>query len=153
MHECRSRLEQATPRRAVNGLNVEIATPLARCMNKPPVNVNGIAADAFRWLGSGGSELAFGVCDVKDCPLNQAKAAMNNTRYFGWNYPAGAESDPRAPWNQVEQMAMSDVEELVAAVRAILEDASPCSTAGNSLVDNELLGKAREICERLERGN
>ena len=21
---------------------------------------------------------------------------------FGWNYPAGAENDPRAPWNQDE---------------------------------------------------
>lgn len=21
---------------------------------------------------------------------------------FGWNYPAGAENDPRAPWNQVD---------------------------------------------------
>jgi len=26
---------------------------------------------------------------------------------FGWNYPAGAEHDPNAPWNQVEP----DVEE------------------------------------------
>lgn len=24
---------------------------------------------------------------------------MNN-KVFGWNYPAGAEHDPRAPWNQ-----------------------------------------------------
>lgn len=22
---------------------------------------------------------------------------------FGWNYPAGAEHDPRAPWNQIDR--------------------------------------------------
>ena len=69
IENCRSRLEQPTPRRAVNGLNVEISTPAVRCINKPPVNALGIAADAFRWLGSGGSELAFGVCCAATCPL------------------------------------------------------------------------------------
>lgn len=73
--ECRSRLEQPTPRRPVNGLNVEIGTPAARCINKPPVNANGVKADAFRWLLSGGSELAFGVCCVSDCPLRLKSGA------------------------------------------------------------------------------
>ena len=27
---------------------------------------------------------------------------MSN-RVFGWNYPAGAEHDPRAPWNEPEE--------------------------------------------------
>jgi hypothetical protein len=69
MDECLSRLEQPVPRRAVNGLNVEIATPATRCVNKPPVNIVGVKADAMRWLGSGGSELAFGVCCASACPL------------------------------------------------------------------------------------
>lgn len=69
MRECHSRLEQPTPRRPVNGLNVEVATPLARCLNKPPKNHLGVEADALRWIGGGGSELAFGVCDINDCPL------------------------------------------------------------------------------------
>lgn len=25
----------------------------------------------------------------------------NDRRIFGWDYPPGAENDPRAPWNQV----------------------------------------------------
>jgi hypothetical protein len=75
MHEnCPSRLEQPTPRRPVNGLNVEVGTPQARCVNKPPVNVAGVPADAIRWLGSGGSELAFGVCCVATCPLKNYKS-------------------------------------------------------------------------------
>jgi hypothetical protein len=68
-NDCPSRMDQTTPRRPCNGLNVEVATPLARCINKPPVNSAGVASDAFRWLLSGGSELAFGVCDQNDCPL------------------------------------------------------------------------------------
>ena len=76
MHECSSRL--AAPeqplRRPVNGLNLEAGYFFVdRCMNKPPVNVAGVAADAIRWLGSGGSELAFGVCCMADCPLKQMK--------------------------------------------------------------------------------
>ena len=70
MKDCDSRMEQPTPRKPVNGLNVEVATPLPRCINKPPVNTLGVEADAIRWLASGGSELAFGVCDVNDCPLS-----------------------------------------------------------------------------------
>ena len=70
-NDCKSRMELAVPRRPVNGLNVETATPAARCINKPPVNVNGVAADAFRWLLSGGSELAFGPCCQSTCPLRQ----------------------------------------------------------------------------------
>jgi hypothetical protein len=69
MRDCTSRLEQPTPRRPVNGLNVEVATPQARCINKPPENAAGMKADAFRWILSGGSELAFGLCDSADCPL------------------------------------------------------------------------------------
>lgn len=71
LHNCSSRLELAVPRRPVNGLNVEISTPAARCINKPPVNSAGVHADAFRWLLSGGSELAFGVCCQATCPLRQ----------------------------------------------------------------------------------
>jgi hypothetical protein len=28
---------------------------------------------------------------------------MSTRHPFGWNYPAGAENDPRAPWNQVDE--------------------------------------------------
>ena len=78
LEDCRSRLEQPTPRRAVNGLNVEIATPAARCINKPPINVLGVPSDAFRWLLSGGSELAFGVCDIRTCPLRTCKSQTDS---------------------------------------------------------------------------
>ena len=69
MNNCDSRIEPGLSHRPVNGLNVEIGQPLARCMNRPPVNVAGIEADALRWLGSGGSVLAFGVCCASKCPL------------------------------------------------------------------------------------
>lgn len=73
MQECDSRMEQPVGRNVVNGLRIEVPQPQARCINKPPVNTFGLEADAFRWLGSGGSELAFGVCDVNDCPLRCKK--------------------------------------------------------------------------------
>ncbi len=61
-------------KRPVNGLNVEQGYfVMDRCMQQPPVNVAGVAADAFRWLGSGGSELAFGVCCCSLCPLRNNK--------------------------------------------------------------------------------
>lgn len=75
MHDCPSKLVAAWQpiRRPVNGLNLESGYFNAdRCMNKPPVNVAGVAADAIRWLGSGGSELAFGICNA-DCPLKAKK--------------------------------------------------------------------------------
>ena len=30
---------------------------------------------------------------------------MNN---FGWDYPPGAEHDPRAPWNEREEIDLDD---------------------------------------------
>lgn len=70
--DCRSHMPQPTGRNRVNGLRIEVNHfPLGRCLNKPPVNHLGVEADAARWLGSGGSEQAFGVCDVNDCPLKK----------------------------------------------------------------------------------
>ena len=73
-NDCKSRLELAVAKRPVNGLNIEIGTPAARCINKPPVNSAGVKANAFRWLLSGGSELAFGVCCQATCPLREQMA-------------------------------------------------------------------------------
>lgn len=70
--DCSSRIEIPTPRNRVNGLRVEVGTPSPRCFNKPPENIYGVKADARSWLGSGGSPLAFGVCDINDCPLKKA---------------------------------------------------------------------------------
>lgn len=74
--KCPHKLEAAWQplRRPVNGLNLETGYfQEDRCMQQPPINVAGVAADAFRWLGSGGSELAFGVCGCSTCPLSAAK--------------------------------------------------------------------------------
>lgn len=82
--DCGSRMELATPRNRVNGLRVEVGTPSPRCFLKPPENTYGVKANPVSWLGSGGSVLAFGVCDVNDCPLNKVcdderKKAHNTT--------------------------------------------------------------------------
>lgn len=81
-HEnCPSRLaaQWQPERRPVNGLNLEAGYfPADRCMNKPPVNGAGVAADPIRWLGSGGSELAFGVCCAADCPLKNYTRPANS---------------------------------------------------------------------------
>jgi len=73
---CDSRLDaawQPMPR-PVNGLVIEAGYFFShRCMNQPPVNVAGVKADPIRWLGSGGSELAFGTCCAANCPLRKAK--------------------------------------------------------------------------------
>lgn len=59
---CRSLLEPSLERRRVNGLNIEIGTPLLRCSRKSP-DGRGLA-----WLLSGGSMLAYGHCNPNICP-------------------------------------------------------------------------------------
>lgn len=60
---CKYKVELGVPRRPCNGLNVEVGQPADRCMNRPP-NVLG----SIRWLASGGSPLALGVCCAEACP-------------------------------------------------------------------------------------
>lgn len=68
-------MELPVPRRPVNGLNIEAGEPSPRCFLKPPVNIAGIAASGVRWLGSGGSPLAFGPCIRSSCPLAESCSA------------------------------------------------------------------------------
>lgn len=44
---------------------------------------------------------------------------MSN-RVFGWNYPAGAEHDPRAPWNEPEEAEYQQVDRELARMAASL---------------------------------
>ena len=62
---CRSRISFDVSRRPANALNVEIGTPLPRCISKTPAHWRGMSG--IRWLASGGDALVFGPCDG-DCP-------------------------------------------------------------------------------------
>ena len=63
---CQSRVEIAPLRRPANALNIEIGTPMARCMNKRPSHWTE-KMTAIRWLASGGEALVLGVCS-RNCP-------------------------------------------------------------------------------------
>lgn len=80
---CESRLTAPWQplRRPVNGLNLESGYyHFNRCMNQPPVNAAGVPSDAIRWIGSGGSELAFGVCCQSQCPLKKGELNVQSNR-------------------------------------------------------------------------
>ncbi len=62
VRKCPYRRELRTPRRPVNGLNVEIGSPQDRCMLRSP-DGRGLA-----WVLSGGSALAYGYCYPNSCP-------------------------------------------------------------------------------------
>lgn len=66
---CRSRREQRIERRPGNALNIEIGTPMARCLLQPP-DGRGVTKDGgtLDWLRSGGSELDYGACCAESCP-------------------------------------------------------------------------------------
>lgn len=63
--DCPDRRQPDLERRPVNGLNVEIGTPLARCMRQSPDGRGAV------WVLSGGSILAYGVCCRASCPLEK----------------------------------------------------------------------------------
>lgn len=63
---CASRVEISPIRRPANALNVEIGTPMDRCMNKRPAHWTE-KMTAIRWLRSGGEALVLGVCS-HNCP-------------------------------------------------------------------------------------
>lgn len=67
--KCDARREQRIERRPGNALNVEIGTPMPRCMLQPP-DGRGVTKDGgtFDWLRSGGSELDYGACCAANCP-------------------------------------------------------------------------------------
>ena len=60
---CRFRLQAGIPPRPVNGLNVEIGSPLPRCSNLDPDGLG------LRYFLSGGAISAYGICCRKDCIL------------------------------------------------------------------------------------
>ena len=59
---CPNRIEPEIERRPVNGLNIEIGSPQPRCSHRSP-DGRGLA-----WLVSGGSVLAYGCCEQRQCP-------------------------------------------------------------------------------------
>ena len=59
---CPDRFAPSLERRPANALNVEIGTPLLRCLQRSP-DGRGLA-----WKASGGSVLAYGVCGGAQCP-------------------------------------------------------------------------------------
>jgi hypothetical protein len=67
MSACPCRIEIDVERRLANALNLEVGTPMPRCMRKPPEHWGESAPPVSRWLASGGSALVLGVCDFK-CP-------------------------------------------------------------------------------------
>ena len=66
---CKFRREMCIERRPGNALNVEIGTPMPRCMLKPP-DGRGVTKDGgtLDWLRSGGKEMDYGVCCAVGCP-------------------------------------------------------------------------------------
>lgn len=60
-------------RRPGNALNVEIGTPLPRCLLQPP-DGRGVTCDGgtLDYLRSGGNVLAYGVCAAGACPKAEA---------------------------------------------------------------------------------
>jgi len=64
---CSAKVECDLLPRPVNGLNVEMMTPLNRCIEKQPRNWFGRNLSSIRWLASGGDHLVFGAC-TPNCP-------------------------------------------------------------------------------------
>ena len=58
---CRNRIEPNLLGRPVNGLNIEIGAPAARCLYRSP------DGRGLLWLMSGGSALAYGICEQSAC--------------------------------------------------------------------------------------
>lgn len=71
---CPDRRQPALERRPVNGLNVEVGEPQARCMRRCP-DGRGAA-----WVLSGGSLLDYGVCCQASCPRAQLAASAQRDR-------------------------------------------------------------------------
>lgn len=66
---CKARQCPDIERRPGNALNVEIGTPQPRCLFKPP-DGRGVTRDGstLDYLRSGGSVLAYGLCEAASCP-------------------------------------------------------------------------------------
>jgi len=58
---CQNRIDPTVERRRCNGLNVEISAPSPRCLRRSPDGLG------LRWFMSGGSVLAYGICDKRRC--------------------------------------------------------------------------------------
>jgi hypothetical protein len=67
---CEYRIEPELERRPCNGLNVEIGQPMPRCSRRSPDRYG------LRWVLSGGSPLAYGLCVQGRCP--RAKEEIPN---------------------------------------------------------------------------
>ena len=59
---CPSRIQPELARRPANALNVEIGEPRKRCALRSP------DGRGMLWILSGGSALAYGQCDKRECP-------------------------------------------------------------------------------------
>ena len=72
---CCNRIQPSAERRPVNGLNIEIGTPAARCLFRSP-DGHGVTKDGstLDWLRSGGDVLAYGRCEQCAGPRTQEAA-------------------------------------------------------------------------------
>ena len=61
---CKSRVQPPLEGRPGNALNLEIAQPMARCINSQPANWPAGRGYGLRWIASG-----FGACCVGNCPI------------------------------------------------------------------------------------
>ena len=59
---CPSRIQPELARRPSNALNIEIGEPSKRCSLLSP------DGKGMRWIASGGSALAYGLCTKRKCP-------------------------------------------------------------------------------------
>lgn len=71
----------------------------------------------------------------------------NDRHIFGWDYPPGAEHDPRAPWNQVDDWGMcilcdQDLTEDEAA--SDVEICAECRAEITDEIDGEVTSKGGE---------
>ncbi len=77
---CPSRVQPADPegldgvRRSRNRLRLELVSPAARCLLKPPSHWGQSDPGPLRWIASGGSPLVFGQCAGR-CPRDEPPPA------------------------------------------------------------------------------
>lgn len=69
---CKHYAEPTLERRPGNALNLEIGTPMPRCLLKRPEHWPETAS-TLRWLGSGGGLFVFGPCTRQYCPTKDGR--------------------------------------------------------------------------------
>ena len=76
---CRYQIEPESLPRQANALRIEVMSPSVRCTLRLPEHWSPGAKKlgALRWIGSGGSPMVLGVCQLSVCPLRKDKDQSN----------------------------------------------------------------------------